>query len=540
MDIFAVETHPFPDQIFGTSGIRKKVSVFRQEHYVANIVQSVFDCLHGIEGQTLVIGGDGRYFNTEALQIILKIAIANQFGHIIVGQNGLLSTPATSYLIKKRQAFGGFILTASHNPGGKEGDFGIKYNIETGAPAPEELTKQFAQRMACIDRYWTLQKSDIDISKIGEQTIAGSLVEVVDSVEDYAKYMSEIFDFNQISSLFQKGFTFTFDAMNAATGPYAKYIFEKKLGAPEGSVKNATPLPDFGGIHPEPNLVYAKELVDLAYSENAPDLCAASDGDGDRYMILGKSCFVHPADSLAILAQHLEKLPFYQGRFYGVAHSRATSQASDFVCEALGKKCYQTPTGWKFFGSLLEKKLITLCGEESFGAGSFHVMEKDGLWAILCWLNIIAITEKKPKQLLEEMWQKYGRIYNRTINYTTDKAENAQRLLDALPIHLQSLQGQKINNLTLEKFDVFNYEDPITHDISPQQGLIISFKEKAEVMVRLSGTSASGATLKVYLHQFDKTGKAKEKELLQSLTDLIPQLLDISPYLGENFETIIT
>lgn len=540
MDIFAVETHPYADQVFGTSGIRKKVSIFRQEHYVANIVQSVFDCLHGIEGKTLVIGGDGRYYNHEAMQIIIKMAVANQFGHIIVGQNGLLSTPATSHLITKHQAFGGFILTASHNPGGKDGDFGIKYNIETGAPAPVELTQLFAQRMACIDRYWTLQTPDIDLSKVGEQTLAGSLIEVVDSVEDYAKYMTEIFDFDQIRTLFQKGFTFTFDAMNAITGPYAKRLFEQMLGAPAGSVINATPLPDFGGRHPEPNLVYAKDLVALAYGENAPDLCAASDGDGDRYMILGKSCFVHPADSLAVLAQYLEKLPFYKGRFYGVAHSRATSGAVDFVCQSLGKKCYQTPTGWKFFGSLLENKYITLCGEESFGAGSFHVMEKDGLWAILCWLNILAITQKTPQQLLDEMWKKHGRIYNRTINYTTDKADKAHHLLDSLTAHLQTLQGQKINDFTLIKSELFDYEDPVSHEISPNQGLIVSFQENAEIMIRPSGTSASGATIKVYLHKYDRTGTLSEEDALGPLATLVPQLLDIPHYLGNHFQQVIT
>ena len=399
MDIFAVSTQPYSDQNFGTSGLRKKVSVFQQEHYVENAVQSIFDCLSDFEGKTLIIGGDGRYYNSHVIQIIIKMAIANQFGHIIVGQNGLLSTPAVSHLIQKRKAFGALILTASHNPGGKEGDFGIKYNISTGAPAPASLGDAFSERCKKIDRYWMVQTPDIDLSKQSEQTIGSTLIDVIDPVIDYASYIQEIFDFEAIKTLFQKGFKFTFDAMNAVTGPYAKYIFEDLLGAPKGSVIHGIPLPDFGGLHPEPNLVYAKDLVDLAYSKNAPDLCAASDGDGDRYMILGKSFFVNPADSLAILAQFMEKIPFYKDRFYGAARSMPTASALDEICQSFKKPCYQTPTGWKFFGSLLENKKISLCGEESFGAGSFHVMEKDGIWAILFWLNILAITKKTPEKI---------------------------------------------------------------------------------------------------------------------------------------------
>ena len=349
MDIFAVNTKPFLDQSFGTSGIRRKSEIFRQENYLENIVQSIFNTLDNFEGKTLVIGGDGRYGNNEAIQTIIKMAVANQFGHIIVGQNGLLSTPATAHMITLHQAFGGIILSASHNPGGKNGDFGIKYNTDTGGPAPENLTAEFTKNARQIDHYWMIHSDPVDLSRIGDQTIGSTLVEVVDSVEDYTHYMSEIFDFNAIRELFKSGFKITFDAMNAVTSPYAKHIFETVLGADKGSVIRGEPMADFGGIHPEPNLTYAKELVDLAYSENAPDLCAASDGDGDRYMVLGKSFFVNPADSLAILAENIEKIPFYKGRFYGVARSMPTGGAVDLVCQKLNKDCYQTPTGWKFF-----------------------------------------------------------------------------------------------------------------------------------------------------------------------------------------------
>lgn len=539
MDIFAVETQPYCDQKFGTSGIRKKVSLFRQENYVANIVQSVFDTLRDIEGKTLVIGGDGRYYNHDAIQIILKMAIANQIGHIVVGQNGLLSTPATSHLITLKKAMGGFILTASHNPGGKDGDFGIKYNIETGAPAPAELTQQFDMHLQNINRFWMIQFDEIDLTKVGEQTIGSTLIEVVDSVSDYAQYMEQIFDFEAIRSLFKSGFTFTFDAMNAVTGPYAHHLFEEVLGAPKGCVIHGTPLPDFGGLHPEPNLVYAKELVDLAYSEKAPDLCAASDGDGDRYMILGKSFFVHPADSLAILAQYLEKLSFYKGRFYGVAHSRPTSEASDKVCQKLKKKCYQTPTGWKYFGSLLENKLISLCGEESFGAGSFHVMEKDGLWAILCWLNILAITKSTPEKLVKKMWQEYGRIYNRTINYTTQDNKKAQQLLDHLTDHLNICLGKKMGSFILKEFMPFDYTDPV-HQNKTQQGVILKFNQGAEAMIRPSGTVSSGATIKVYLHREMKDFNQTDEAALQELTQTIREILQVNQYLDDNYQEIIT
>lgn len=536
MDIFAVNTKPYLDQSFGTSGLRRKSDVFQQENYLENVVQSIFDTLDGFEGQTLVIGGDGRYGNNEAIQTIIKMAIANQFGRIIVGQNGLLSTPATAHIITSNKAFGGILLTASHNPAGKNGDFGIKYNISTGGPAPESLTDKFTERMHLIDHYWTARLEDIDLSKIGEQTIGTTSIEIIDPVADYERYMSKIFDFEAIRKLFQSGFTITFDAMNAVTGPYAKRIFEDVLGAQKGSVIRGRPLPDFGGVHPEPNLTYAKELVDLAYSKNAPDLCAASDGDGDRYMILGKSFFVNPADSLAILAENMEKIPFYTGRFYGVARSMPTGGSVDLVCQKLKKDCYQTPTGWKFFGSLLEDKKISLCGEESFGAGSFHVMEKDGLWAILCWLNILAITKKTPEKLVKNMWRTYGRIYNQTISYTTPSAEKALHLMDSLSSKLLSLPKQKVGELTVSNTHFFNYTDPVYQTTSMHQGVLIDFGPNDQAMIRLSGTVSSGATVKIYLHSKNKHINMDPKDALAALYSATQKILNIPKYLGRNIQ----
>jgi len=540
VDIFAVNTKPYLDQSFGTSGLRKKSDVFNQENYLENIIQSIFDTLEGFEGQTLVIGGDGRYGNNKAIQTIIKMAIANQFGHIIVGQNGLLSTPATSHIIASTKAFGGILLTASHNPAGKNGDFGIKYNIATGGPAPESLTNRFVERMHTIDHYWMIHMDDIDLSQVGEQNIGTTLIEVIDPVEDYTHYMEKIFDFDAIRELFKSGFKITFDAMNAVTGPYAKHIFEDVLGAEKGSVIRGTPLVDFGGIHPEPNLTYAKELVDLAYSENAPDLCAASDGDGDRYMILGKSFFVNPADSLAILAENMEKIPFYKGRFYGAARSMPTGGAVDLVCQKMKKDCYQTPTGWKFFGSLLENKKISICGEESFGAGSFHVMEKDGLWAILCWLNILAVTKRKPEELVRDMWENYGRIYNLTVNYNTDSAKKAKHLMDSLSAKLISLPHQEVNSLTISNAQFFNYTDPTNQIVSTHQGILLDFGPNDQAMIRLSGTVSSGATVKVYLHHKDHNSSLSSEDALTPLFDAIQNILNIKKYLGKNVEIVKT
>ncbi len=540
MDIFAVPTKPYSDQKFGTSGLRKKVSVFSQENYLENAIQSIFDCLENFEGKTLIIGGDGRYYNNHALQVIIKMAIANQFGHIIMGENGLLSTPAVSHLIQKHKAFGAIILTASHNPGGKEGDFGLKYNISTGAPAPSHLGDAFSKRCTQIDRYWMVQAEEVDLSKQGETTIGSTLIEIIDPVADYTNYMQSIFDFDSIKQLFQSGFKMTFDAMNAVTGPYAKHIFEEILGAEQGTVVHGTPLPDFGGLHPEPNLVYAKELVDLAYSESAPDLCAASDGDGDRYMILGKSFFVNPADSLAVLAQFMEKIPFYQGKFYGAARSMPTADALDAVCKNLKKDCYQTPTGWKFFGSLLENKKISLCGEESFGAGSFHVMEKDGLWAVLFWLNILALTQKTPERIVTDMWKKYGRIYTRTYNYHTNKSDDVSHLLDSLIAKIPALSGQVLDDFKIQSVSLFDYIDPVSNEQTTNQGIIINLSKDARIFVRPSGTNSSGATLKVYLSQKSTILSEKPETMLEPLEKTTQELLQIQKYLGDKIDISVT
>ncbi len=497
MDICTIKTEPFADQNCGTSGLRKKVSVFKQKNYLENFVQSLFDSLEGFEGKSLVIGGDGRYFNDEAIQSIIRIAVANQFGRLIIGQNGILSTPAASYLIVKRQAFGGIILSASHNPGGPNGDFGIKFDTAQGAPAPQSLTDKISARSKVIDHYWTCDMPKVDLSTIGEQTVGTTVIEVVDSISDYAAYMTEIFDFDAIKKLFANGFRMSYNAMNAVTGPYAKCIFEKMLGAESGTVINGMPMPDFGGLHPEPNLTYAKSFVEKMYQPDAPDFGAASDGDGDRYMILGRQFFVSPADSLAIIAEYLNTIPFYTGKVYGVARSMPTANAVDYVAASQNMPVYATPTGWKFFSSLLESHKIALCGEESFGTGSFHLCEKDGIWAILCWLHIMALTGKSVRQLNEELWQKYGRVYNSTQSYEGLNSEQAHTMLDALEKRLPALIDETYDGMRVTETGLFEYKDPITGEEAHRQGYIISF-ENARIFMRLSGTGSSGATLRVY------------------------------------------
>ena len=412
MPIRTLATKPFDDQRPGTSGLRKKVSVFQQDHYLENFVQAIFDSLTGYQGQSLVVGGDGRFYNREAIQIILKMAAANGFRQVLVGQNGILSTPAASCVIRKRGAFGGIILSASHNPGGPDGDFGIKYNAGNGGPAPEKLTEAIYRRSREIRSYHIVDAPDIPLETLGVFPLEGMQVEVIDPVSDYARLMEQLFDFDQIHGLFNSGlFTMRFDAMHAVTGPYAHAILEERLGAQPDTVMNGTPLPDFGGGHPDPNLTYATELVAAMGGFHAPDFGAASDGDGDRNMILGRKCFVTPSDSLAILAANAARVPGYADGLAGIARSMPTSAAADRVAEALGIPCYETPTGWKFFGNLLDAGKITLCGEESFGTGSSHVREKDGLWAVLFWLNILAVRRQPVEEIIREHWAKYGRNF---------------------------------------------------------------------------------------------------------------------------------
>ncbi len=543
MDIKAVKTKPFPDQKTGTSGLRKKVSVFRQTGYIENFVQSVFDCLEGFEGKTLIIGGDGRFYNDKAIQIIIKMALANQFGRIVVGQNGLLSTPAVSHLINKYQAFGGLVLSASHNPGGPDGDFGIKFNNAAGGSAPESLMQKIAERTKVIDRYWMVEMNDIDLSQVGVQQIGTMTVEVVDSVDDYVAYMQEIFDFDLLKNYFKKGIKFVFDSMNAVTGPYAKRIFEKILGSGTDSVIHGEPKPDFGGLHPEPNLVYAKHLVDMAYSENGPDFAAASDGDGDRYMILGHNFFVNPSDSLAILADYLEEIPYYTGRLYGVARSMPTSTALDAVAKAKNLPVYATPTGWKYFGSLLDGNKIALCGEESFGAGSSHLREKDGIWAVLAWLTILAKTGKNVEQIVQEHWQKYGRVYCSAHNYEGLDTDDANAVMHHLTEQTKTLVGQQFGDLVVEKAGLFTYTDPITQIAEELPVVEIHFNKNARIVARLSGTGSSGATLRVYYNKTVTDTAHLNEDVQEMLADLIfafNQISDMKRFTGREVATVIT
>ncbi len=542
MDIQVIKTTPYFDQVCGTAGLRKKVSVFKQPNYLENFVQSLFNSLDGFEGKTLVIGGDGRYFNNQAIQSIIKIAIANQFGRLIIGQNGILSTPAASHLITKKGAFGGIILSASHNPGGPNHDFGIKYDTAEGAPAPKSLTDKITEHAKTIDHYWTVAIKDIKLSEIGEQTIGNTVIEVVDSIEDYATYMQEIFDFNAIRELFKSGFKMKYDALNAVTGPYAVHIFENLLGAGEGTVLNKTPLPDFGGLHPEPNLTYAKHFADMMYQDDAPDFGAASDGDGDRYMILGKKIFVAPSDSLAILAEYMEQIPFYKGRFYGVARSMPTAPAVDSVLKEKGLPIYATPTGWKFFSSLLNAKKISLCGEESFGTGSFHLCEKDGIWAILFWLNILAITKKTVQELVYDLWNKYGRVFTSTQSYEGLEIESTNKMMDSLKERLDSLVGQTICNHKIIQTSVFDYTDPVTGDIATNQGYNIEF-EDGRIFSRLSGTGSSGATLRLYYSCQTNNKELFSLPAVSALEEFIRasnEILQIKEYTGKDAPNIVT
>lgn len=498
-----VDTSPIEGQKPGTSGLRKQTRVFMQPDFLENYVQAIFDAIGGIEGKALTLGGDGRYFNDRAIQTILKMAAANGAARVLVGQNGILSTPAASAVIRARQTDGGLILSASHNPAGADGDFGLKYNIPAGGPAPESITEAIYRRTTEITAYRILGAEDIDLSKQGETALGGMAVEVIDPVAIYADLMRGLFDFDAIRALFKSGFTLRFDAMHAVTGPYAKAILEKELGAPEGSVMNATPLPDFGGGHPDPNPVWARPLVDLMMGPDAPDFAAASDGDGDRNMILGRGVYVTPSDSLAVLTANATLAPGYAKGLAGVARSMPTSRASDRVAKKLGINAFETPTGWKFFGNLLDAGLVTLCGEESAGTGSDHVREKDGLWAVLLWLNILAQRRESVAEILQAHWREYGRDYYTRHDYEgVDKAA-AERLMDDLRARLAALPGESVAGLTVSAADDFAYDDPVDGSRVTGQGIRIFFRENARAVFRLSGTGTVGATLRVYLERFE-------------------------------------
>jgi phosphoglucomutase len=522
MQIETITTHPYHDQNPGTSGLRKKVKVFQQSGYLENFVQSIFDSLHDFTGKTLVLGGDGRYFNRPAIQTIIKMAAANGFGELIIGQGGLLSTPAASHIIRKNNAFGGLILSASHNPGGPDEDFGIKYNVGNGGPAPEKYTNAFYQRSLTIDSYKIAQIEDIDLDRIGTQQIDGLTITIIDPVTDYAELMQSIFDFNLLKQSISSDYiSLLFDAMHAITGPYAKRILVDMLGATPDSIINAEPLEDFGGHHPDPNLAHAQELAERMFSPAAPVFGAASDGDGDRNMITGSNFFVTPSDSLAIMAANAHLIPAYAQGLRGVARSMPTSQAVDRVAVRYNIPCYETPTGWKFFGNLLDAGKITLCGEESFGTGSDHVREKDGLWAVLFWLNLIARKRQSVADIVHEHWQKFGRdIYCRH-DYEAVDMDIANGIVEHLRSLLPTLPGQTFGEYTVKYADEFSYEDSVDGSISSNQGIRIGFENGSRIIFRLSGTGTVGATLRIYLERFEADASKHDQDAQAALAELI-------------------
>ena len=538
-----IETTPFADQKPGTSGLRKRTSVFMQPRYVENFVQSVFDALEGFRGKTLVIGGDGRYHNDVAIQTIIRMAAANGFGKVLVGQGGILSTPATSHVIRHHRAFGGFILSASHNPGGPEGDFGIKYNVGNGGPAPEKITDAVFARSKVIDRYLTSDAPDVDLGSIGTQRSGEMVVEIIDPVADYAALMQTLFDFPAIAQMFAGGFRMRFDAMHAVTGPYAHRILEDMLGAPKGTVVNGTPLPDFGGGHPDPNLVYAKDLHDLLMGPDAPDFGAASDGDGDRNLIIGRKRFVTPSDSLALLAANAPLAPGYANGIAGIARSMPTSAAADRVAEKLGIEMHETPTGWKFFGNLLDAGRVTICGEESAGTGSNHVREKDGLWAVLLWLNILAARRQGVDEIVRDHWATYGRNYYTRHDYEEVDAAIANRLMDDLRAQLPQIAASTYDSLAVAYADDFAYHDPVDGSTSARQGIRIGFADGSRIVLRLSGTGTVGATLRLYLERYEPPHGQHDLETQSALSFLISladRIAGIRERTGRDAPSVIT
>jgi len=538
-----VSVKPFSDQKPGTSGLRKKVPVFQQPGYTEAFIQSIFDSLEGYEGKTLVIGGDGRYYNREVIQIAIRMAAANGFGRVLVGQGGILSTPAASNVIRKYKAYGGIILSASHNPGGPNEDFGIKYNVSNGGPAPEKITEAIFARSKEIDRYLIADFDNVDLEELGEREAGGMTIEVIDPVADYAELMETLFDFDAIRALIKDGFNVTFDAMHAVTGPYAREILVNRLGADPKLVLNDTPLEDFGGHHPDPNLVHAKDLYDLMMSDTAPDFGAASDGDGDRNLVIGKGIFVTPSDSLAMLAANAHLAPGYKDGIAGIARSMPTSGAADRVAEKLGIEMHETPTGWKFFGNLLDAGKVTICGEESAGTGSNHVREKDGLWAILLWLNILAARRESVKEIVEDHWATFGRTYYSRHDYEGIDTDKANQLMDELNAKLDSLPGQTVADMTVEKADNFTYHDPVDGSVSKNQGIRIFFEGGARIVFRLSGTGTSGATLRVYMEFFEPDPARHGAETQSALAGLIAvadEVAQIQNITGRDGPTVIT
>ncbi len=544
MSIITINTQPFDDQKPGTSGLRKKVAHFKQEHYLENFVQSIFDSIGDFKGKTLVLGGDGRYYNQDAIQIILKMAAANGFAKVLVGQNGILSTPAASVIIRKAQAYGGIILSASHNPGGPDEDFGIKYNTDNGGPAPEKITDAIYAKTKEISHYLSIDTNElIDLSQLAHYDLAGMSVEIIDSVSDYALLMNDLFDFSAIKKLISHGFTLCFDAMHAVTGPYAIEILENQLGAAKGSVINGIPQEDFGGGHPDPNLVHAHHLAQLMFSEQSPDFGAASDGDGDRNMIVGNNIFVTPSDSLAILAANADHVPAYKGKISGIARSMPTSQAADQVAKKLGINHYETPTGWKFFGNLMDADKVTLCGEESFGTGSNHIREKDGLWAVLFWLNILATRQESVAEIVQQHWLEYGRNYYSRHDYEAIESAKANQLMNNLRDKVKALCGTQLGTQAVSYSDDFCYTDPIDKSVSKQQGIRIGFDNGSRIIFRLSGTGTSGATLRIYYESYTRDPQQLNQDTQEALSELIEQSLiisDLQVLTGRTEPTVIT
>lgn len=543
MSIEHISSKPYPDQCPGTSGLRKKVTVFQQTAYLENFVQSIFDALPDANGQTLVLGGDGRYHNTHAIQIIIRMAAAHGFGRVILGRGGLLSTPAASCVIRKYEAMGGIILSASHNPAGPDGDFGIKYNGSNGGPAPEKLTGLMFANSQEMHSYAISSVSSINIYSLGQQRIETMLLEVIDPVLDYIELQKQLFDFPAIKALFASGFTLCFDAMCAISGPYAKAIFEGELGAKPGTVLNGEPLPDFGGMHPDPNPVNAAELLQYMDGDNPPDMGAASDGDADRNLIAGRKLCVTPSDSLAILAANARLAPGYHAGLMGIARSMPTSRACDKVAQVLGLPCYEVPTGWKFFGNLLDANKITLCGEESYGTGSNHIREKDGIWAVLFWLNIIAATGKSVNTLVQEHWTRFGRHFYSRHDFEAINSQSATALMHGLRLQLPGLTGRTLGGYSIQVADEFAYHDPVDGSSTSGQGIRLMFADGSRIVYRLSGTGTEGATLRVYLEKYEEDPSQHQQDTQQALAGLIKvayQVANITGHTGMTQASVVT
>ncbi len=537
-----IETAPIEGQKPGTSGLRQKTRVFMQPAYLENYVQAIFDAV-GVDGATLALGGDGRYFNNEAIQTILRMAAANGVRRMIVGQRGLLATPAASALIRARGADGGLILSASHNPGGPDADFGLKFNMANGGPATERVTDAIHERTRTLDHYLTVESDDVDLDRLGETRLGEMTVEVVDPVEAYAALMRTLFDFDAIRDLFQGGFRMRFDAMHAVTGPYARAILQDELGAPEGTVVNGDPLPDFGRGHPDPNPVHARDLMDLMMGPDAPDFGAASDGDGDRNMIVGRGIYVTPSDSIAVLADNATCAPGYADGLAGVAWSMPTSRAASRVAKALGVEGHETPTGWKFFGALLDAGAVTFCGEESAGTGSNHVREKDGLWAVLLWLNVLAARRISVREVMQDFWRRHGRDYYSRHDYEDLDKASAEKLIDDLRAALPKLPGRSTHGLTVAAADEFDYVCPVSGDKAARQGLRIYFREGARAVLRLSGTGTSGATLRAYLERYEPGDGRLDLDPADALADLakaVDEIAGIKARTGRSGPDVVT